>query len=71
MKIAIISLPQINTPVQGFLTNLNGWWSCPEVLEQWAGAYKVVYDEDIENRESGILTSYHKCIAQFYKENAL
>lgn len=71
MKTAIISLPETNTPIQGILTNLNGYWSHPEVLEQWAGACKVLFDEDFLARESRVLISYHECMTQFYRDNAL
>lgn len=71
MRIAIISLPQVNTPVQGIMTNLNGWWAHPEILEQWAGGCKVEYDSEFPSRENRVLISYCQCMAQFYRENAL
>jgi len=71
MKIAIVSLPQVNTPVQELLTNLNGYWHCPELLAQWAGACKIEYDGDFTKRADRVLVSYQECMAQFYRDNAL
>lgn len=72
MSIAIVSLPKTNTPVQGILNNLNGYWQAPEfVLEQWSGACKVDVSEDMEQRIQATLESYRICLTQFYRENAL
>jgi hypothetical protein len=72
MRVAIISLPQVNTPVQGILNNLNGYWFPPHVLEHWAGACKVVYDEaTFEELRSKIIDSHTLCMQQFYRDNAL
>jgi len=70
-KVAIISLPRVNTPVQGILTNLNGYWHNPEILAQWAGACKIVYDDDYEEKSTRILADYTACMAEFYRDNAL
>ncbi len=73
VKIAIISLPPTNTPVQGVFNNLNGYWVCPYILEQWAGACKTsyVYELSWEPLQEAILKSYNDCMDQFYRDNAL
>lgn len=72
--IAFLSLPKVNTPVDGVFTNLNGYWVPPVfVISQWCGVCSVEYESEKQfaARKEQVLDSYNNCLKQFYMENAL
>lgn len=73
-RLALVRLPEINTPVQGVLNNLHGYWEPPSfVKEFWAaGALFCFRDEgDYCIKAEDVRESYLEAIKLFYRDNAL
>ena len=73
MNIALIALPNINTPTQDAFCNLHGYWNPPEfVMEFWASSCKIEYfgEDAYEIKKVIVCKSYMEAIKQFYKDNA-
>lgn len=74
MQIAIVTLPAINTPINGKFRNLHGFWNSPEfILSFCVNLALIEYfnEEDYVIKREIIRMSYEDCINQFYRENAL
>lgn len=74
MKIAIISLPDVNTPVQGTFNNMNGYWNPPSCVNSfWVNACEIKYttEEQFEKDKAEVEKSYMEMVSQFYRDNAL
>jgi len=74
MKIAIIKLPNINTPTSSVFQNLHGYWNPPEcIISFWSTGCIIEYisDEDYIIKSEIIKNSYLETIFQFYRDNAL
>jgi len=74
MKIAMIPLSSLNTPVEGTFSNLHGYWTPPTyVFSFWLTGCKIEYinDTDYNSKKQEIQESYENCVKQHYVDNAL
>lgn len=72
--LALLKLPEVNTPTQGVFNNLHGYWQPPTfVMEFWAtgAAFHFIDDADYHDKSEKILSSYLNAIKLYYRDHAL
>ena len=60
-KLALLKLPEANTPTQGVFKNLHGYWQPPEfVIEFWAtgSSFRFTNEIDYQQKAEEIQHSY-------------
>lgn len=73
-RLAIIQLPDINTPTQGAFKNMHGFWKPPDYVHEFWATAAIIYfssEADYQNKKDETIASYLAIVKTFYSENAL